>query len=147
MNCQTFSIALSSGHLGGSGTRVTLGGTASLSDMCHPARSTSSTACAPGATAAAISARCRFIAAVWQWGSTDAAPLPSPGADGAEDVGRGGALVGGRGGPGAPSGPAAGDLVLPSDPGLILSAKSGGLGQGCEARHARSGARQPLQPA
>src|SRR3712207_4308335 len=35
-----------------------------------------STACAPGATAAAISGRSRFIASVSQRGSTRAAPLP-----------------------------------------------------------------------
>jgi hypothetical protein len=79
MNCHTFSIVLSSGHLGGSGTSVMFAGTTSLSDMCQPAWSSSSTACAPGATAAAISARCRFIASVWQCGSTNAAPLPSRG--------------------------------------------------------------------
>ena len=79
MNCQTFSIAFNSGHLGGSGTRVMLGGTATLADTCHPAWSRSSAACAPGATLAAISARCRFMAAVSQCGSTNAAPLPSLG--------------------------------------------------------------------
>src|SRR3954464_13339451 len=33
----------------------------------------------PGATSAAISARCRLIASVLQAGRTSAAPLPSPG--------------------------------------------------------------------
>src|SRR3712207_6095915 len=47
-----------------------------LADMCQPAWSSSSTACAPGATPAAISARCGSIAAVRQCGSTSAAPLP-----------------------------------------------------------------------
>lgn len=37
MNCQTFSTGLSSGHLGGSGMRVMLGGTTSSADPCHPA--------------------------------------------------------------------------------------------------------------
>src|SRR6187200_58214 len=48
-------------------------------ERCHPAWSTTSTACLPGATSAAISARCRFIASVLQAGRTSAAPLPSPG--------------------------------------------------------------------
>jgi hypothetical protein len=37
MNCQTFSTGLSSGHLGGSGIKVMLGGTTSSADPCHPA--------------------------------------------------------------------------------------------------------------
>ena len=37
MNCQTFSIGLSSGHFGGSGIIVMFGGTVSLSERCHPA--------------------------------------------------------------------------------------------------------------
>src|SRR5215204_3503533 len=79
MNCQMFSTGLSSGHLGGSGTSVMFGGTMSLSDRCQPAWSRTSTACAPGATAIAISAKCRFIAAMLQRGRTRAAPLPSLG--------------------------------------------------------------------
>ena len=46
------------------------------------------------------------------------------GADRAEDVGRGGALVTGRAGPGAALGPAAGDLVLLADTGLVLRTRS-----------------------
>ena len=42
------------------------------------------------------------------------------GADGAEDVGRAGALIMGRGWPGAALGPPAGDLVLLPDAGFIL---------------------------
>ncbi len=37
MNCQTFSTGFSSGHLAGSGTMVTLWGTISRSETCHPA--------------------------------------------------------------------------------------------------------------
>ena len=72
-------MELSSGHFGGSGTKVTFGGTASLPDMCQPAWSSSSTACAPGATAAAIAARCRVIASMSQWGRTRPAALPALG--------------------------------------------------------------------
>ena len=36
-NCQRFSTGFSSGHFGGSGKRVMLGGTASFPDMCQPA--------------------------------------------------------------------------------------------------------------
>ncbi len=75
MYCQMFSIGFSSGHLGGSGTSVMLGGTVSLSDTCHPARSRMRAACAPGATAAAISARCRFIASMLHSGRIRPAAL------------------------------------------------------------------------
>src|SRR5215475_14411057 len=64
MNCHTFSTGLSSGHLGGSAMMVMLAGTTRRVDMCQPAWSTKRTAWAAGATAAAISARCRFIASV-----------------------------------------------------------------------------------
>src|SRR4029450_8530834 len=83
-----------------------------------PAWSTTSTACLPGATSAAISARCRFIASVLQAGRTSAAPLP-PGADSPEAVGGSGALIVRRRGPRSPSCPAPGDLVLLPDPGLV----------------------------
>ena len=44
-------------------------------------------------------------------------------ADGTEDIGRLGALIAGRTGPGSPLGPAACDLVLLADPGLVLKPK------------------------
>ena len=46
-------------------------------DMCQPAWSTKRMAWAAGAMAAAISARCKFIASVLQAGKIRAAPLPS----------------------------------------------------------------------
>ena len=55
--CQTFSCALSSGHLGGSGTMVIFAGTTSLAEVCQPAWSTSSTGWRPGATLRDSSAR------------------------------------------------------------------------------------------
>src|SRR5215213_2448255 len=76
--CQTFSTGLSSGHFGGSGRRVMLAGTTSLSERCHPAWSSISTACAPGVTVLAISARCRVIAALLQRGRPGAPPRPAP---------------------------------------------------------------------
>ena len=79
MNCQTFSTGFRSGPLAGSGISVIFGGTASRSDRCHPARSSSSTARAPGAAVVAISAGCRFIVVTLQRGRTRPAPLPSPG--------------------------------------------------------------------
>lgn len=79
MNCQTFSTGFSSGHLGGSGMMLMLPGTASFPDMCQPAWSISTTAWAPGATASAISARCRDMVSVLQNGRTSPAPLPSSG--------------------------------------------------------------------
>jgi hypothetical protein len=37
MNCHRFSTGLSSGHRGGSGNRVMLGGTTNAAEPCHPA--------------------------------------------------------------------------------------------------------------
>src|SRR6267378_1686984 len=71
MNCHTFSTGLSSGHLGGSAMMVMLAGTTRRVDMCQPAWSTKRTAWAAGATAAAISASCRFIASVSRGVSLD----------------------------------------------------------------------------
>jgi hypothetical protein len=56
---------------------VMLAGTIRRVDMCQPAWSTKRMAWAAGATVAAISARCRFIASVLQVGRIRAAPLPS----------------------------------------------------------------------
>lgn len=56
------------------------------------------------------------VAAGQDEGSADAAL----GTDGAEDVGRLGALVMGRAGSGAALRPTAGDLVLLADPGFVL---------------------------
>ena len=61
-----------------------LDGTISFFDVCHSAWSSRTIACAPGATARAISAKpgeplgstCRFIASMLQRGSTRPAPLP-----------------------------------------------------------------------
>ena len=55
MICQIFSTGLSSGDFGGSDTSVMLRGTGSAFETCHPASSRTRMACAPGATAAAIS--------------------------------------------------------------------------------------------
>src|SRR5262245_3591311 len=76
MKCDTFYTGLRSGHLGGSAMMVMLAGTTRRVDMCQPAWSTKRTAWAAGATAAAISARCRFIASVLHAGRIRAAPLP-----------------------------------------------------------------------
>src|ERR687897_2064747 len=54
MNCQTFSVGLSSGDLGGSGRSVMLAGTLRRLEPCQPAWSSSTTACAPGVTSPAI---------------------------------------------------------------------------------------------
>jgi hypothetical protein len=56
---------------------VMLAGTTRRVDICQPAWSTKRMAWAAGATAAAISARCKFIASVLQAGKIRAAPLPS----------------------------------------------------------------------
>src|SRR5881396_2872946 len=118
MNCQTFSTGLSSGHFGGSTMMVILAGTRRRVDKCQPAWSTRRMAWAAGATVAAISARCKFIASVLQAGMIRAAPLPSFGHC-TEDVGGSGPLVPRCAWTGAALGPAAGDLVLLADAGLV----------------------------
>src|SRR6516165_3457494 len=118
MNCQTFSTGLSSGHFGGSRMMVMLAGTRRRVDKCQPAWSTRRMAWAAGATVAAISARCKFIASVLQAGMIRAAPLPSFGQTAPKcrwkrSVGPAVRLDGCR------AWPAAGDLVLLADAGLV----------------------------
>src|SRR5918995_352702 len=90
MNCQTFSTGFNSGALAGSGTRVMLAGILSRFERCQPAWSSRTTACAPGATASEISARCRAMACAVQRGTTgpatgDLVLLPDPGLVGEPD--------------------------------------------------------------
>jgi hypothetical protein len=57
-----------------------LSGTRGLSPVwCQPAPSIVSTACAPGATFALISTKCRFIISALANGNTRAAPVPRAG--------------------------------------------------------------------
>src|SRR5690349_15997712 len=77
--CQTFSVGLSSGDFGGSGSRLMLGGTNSLLEVCQPAWSSNTTACAPVCTACEISASCIDIVMELQNGSTKPAPVPRAG--------------------------------------------------------------------
>src|SRR6476646_7844599 len=77
--CQIFSVGFSSGDLGGNGSRLMLAGIFSLVDVCHPAWSSRTTACAPGATACDISARCSTIVLLLHQGSTSPAPVPRSG--------------------------------------------------------------------
>src|SRR5262249_43174220 len=128
MNCHTFSTGLSSGHLGGSAMMVMLAGTTRRVDMCQPAWSTKRTAWAAGATAAAISARCRFIASGLQAGRIRAGPFPRFGPAGpqlkveagrTEDIGGGGPLVTRCAWAGAALRPATSGLVLLADACLV----------------------------
>ncbi len=68
-----------SGDRGGSGRSVILAGTFSLGETCQPAWSSSSTACAPGATAWLTSSNWAAIASVSQEGTTRPAPVPLAG--------------------------------------------------------------------
>jgi hypothetical protein len=79
--------------------------------MCQPGWSTERTAWAAGATAAAISARCRFIASCCSRQNQGCAFAPLR-AYRTEDVDGGGTLVKRRAWAGAALGPATGDLVL-----------------------------------
>src|SRR3954463_14124457 len=118
-----FSTGFNSGARAGRSTSVRLSGTTRSLARCHPARSISMTPWAPGATACATSARCRLMACVSHLGSTKAAPLPCCvllRADRPEDVDRACPLIMRGPGPGAPSGPAARDLVLLAHARLVL---------------------------
>ena len=113
-------------------------GTTRARARCQPARSRMRTAWAPGATVALISARCSCIAGVSQNGMTIPAPLPLGGADCAEDVGPGRALVVRGPRPGTAARPPAGELVLLPDPCLVLEPELYALAgmRGPDLRHA-----------
>jgi len=77
--CQAFSCGFSSGDFGGNGSKLMLAGSFSFADVCRPAWSSKTTACALGETACEISSRCRAIVTVLHHGSTRAAPVPRSG--------------------------------------------------------------------
>ena len=66
-------------RVGGSGMRLMLAGTTSFGVMCHPAWSSSSTACLAGSTLAEMAASCRLIASVLHQGRTRPTALPCAG--------------------------------------------------------------------
>ena len=70
-------------------------------------------------------------------GQDERGALALGGADGAEDVGRAGALVARRRGTRAAAGPSAGDLVLLSDPRLVLEPEFYGLARSLARRDLR----------
>jgi hypothetical protein len=67
------------GAVCGSGIKVMLSGTMRLLELCQPAPSRTSRACAPGATCRLLSARWAFIASVFACGMTSAAPVARSG--------------------------------------------------------------------
>jgi hypothetical protein len=77
--CQTLSVGFSSGDLGGKASRLMLAGTFNFGDVCQPAWSARTAACAPGDTACEISARCKLIVALLHHGSTSPARTPRSG--------------------------------------------------------------------
>ena len=98
---------------------VMLAGTTRRVDRCQPAWSTRRTAWAPGATVCGDLGEVQVHRLGVAGGQDQGRALALLRADGAEDVGRGGALVAGRAWAGAAPGPAAGDLVLLADAGLV----------------------------
>ncbi|EGG78638.1 hypothetical protein SXCC_00619 [Gluconacetobacter sp. SXCC-1] len=78
-NCQTFSTGFSSGARDGRKIRLTLRGILSLGVVCHPARSSRTTAWAPRATQREISSMCSCMLAVPVNGSARPAALPRAG--------------------------------------------------------------------
>src|SRR5271165_1207133 len=128
MNCQTFSCGFSSARLAGNRIRVMLGGTVCRPERLWPARSAGSTAWAPSATWAAISARCRLIASVSQPGITSAAPLPCLGRIAPKIEAEGSSLVFGSARTRSLLGLAASHLVLLADPRLVGEPDLHGVG-------------------
>src|SRR3954464_15731913 len=115
-----FSTGFNSGARAGNSTSVRLSGTTRSLARCHPARSISRTPWAPGATALV---RLPPGAGSWPACRIAAGPGLRPcllGADRSEDVDRACPLIMRGARPGAPSGPAPGDLVLLAHPRLVL---------------------------
>src|SRR3954469_2767897 len=116
-----FSTGFNSGARAGRSTSVRLSGTTRSLARCHPARSISMTPWAPGATACATSDRqvqahgLRIAS-----GQHQGRALTLLRADRPEDGDRTRPLIMRGAGPGASSGPAAGNLVLLADTGLVL---------------------------
>src|SRR3954471_22974926 len=131
-----FSTGFNSGARAGSSTSVRLSGTTRSLARCHPARSISMTPWAPGATACATSARCRLHGLPIASGPHQGRALALSRAARPEDVDRTRRLIGRGAGPGAPSGPAPGDLVLLADTGLVLPPQldRGALREACPDR-------------
>src|SRR3954449_4882621 len=139
-----FSTGFNSGARAGSSTSVRLSGTTRSLARCHPARSISMTPWAPGGLTGANRARPgldQALAAVrmgsGSHGLRDFRQVQAHGlrvasgqhqgralallrADRPEDVDRTRPLIVRGAGPGAPSGPAAGNLILLADTGLVL---------------------------
>src|SRR3954449_5819403 len=115
-----FSTGFNSGARAGSSTSVRLSGTTRCLARCHPARSISRTPWAPGATACATSARWQAHGLRVASGQHQGRALTLLRADCSEDGDRTRPLIMRGAGPGAPSGPAPGDLVLLADTGLVL---------------------------
>src|SRR5215216_793717 len=118
-----FSTGFNSGARAGSSTSVRLSGTTRSLARCHPARSISMTPWAPGATACDTSARCRLMQAHGlrvASGQHQGRALALLRADRPEDVDRARPLIMRGAGPCSSSGPAARDLVLLADTGLVL---------------------------
>src|SRR3954469_773125 len=115
-----FSTGFNSGARAGSSTSVRLSGTTRSLARCHPARSISRTPWAPGATGLRdfrqVQAHGLRVASRQDQGCA----LALSRADCSEDVDRARPLIGRGPGAGSPSGPAARDLVLLADPGLVL---------------------------
>src|SRR3954467_10669719 len=120
MNCQMFSTGFNSGDRAGSSTSVRLSGTTRSFAQCHPARSISMTPWAPGATACATSAKVQAHGLRIASGQHQGRALALLRADRSDDVDRTRPLILRGAGPGAPSGPAPGNLVLLADAGLVL---------------------------
>ena len=112
-----FSTGFNSGEREGSRMMVRFFGTLSLPVLCQPARSIRTTPWAV-ATLQLISSRCICIGGFE--GEHESGALARPGADGAEQVGVGVALIGGQAWPGAPLRPNSRTAVLLSQSGLVL---------------------------
>ena len=130
LNCQTFSTGLSSGHLGGSGSRVMLAGDdetrrempAGLIEQQHGMR----TRRHGGGDLGDVQRHAFGVAA----GQDKRCALALGWTDGTIDIRRGRALVLGRRWSCSPPRPAAGDAVLLVDPRLVLPPQLYGCAKG-----------------
>ena len=96
-----------------------LSGTTRPAERCHPAWSTTSTACLPASHFGGDFGEVQVHRLGVAGGQDERGSLAIAGADSPEDVGGSGALIVRRRGPRSPSCPAPGDLVLLPDPGLV----------------------------
>jgi hypothetical protein len=118
--CQMFSTGFSSGAREGRKIGVILLGTLSLAVVCHPARSSNSTAWAPSADVAGDLVEVKLHGLGVGVGQRKRGADPARGKNGAEEIGAFVALVGGLAGPRSAPRPLPYEAVLLADARFVL---------------------------